>query len=112
MPLAELFALEADYHTNRDAYNSTMHRLNHGSPQKSDFWQAAQLNADLQSTLSRMASHVPQEEQFKLRAATEGFENEYERLMSDSSTVATMYYYRYVVWFLVALVLLLIYFIL
>jgi hypothetical protein len=85
--------------------------LNHGkAPKKSDLWRAAQLNADMQSTLQEMALHAPLSEGFKLFGATEALENEYEKLMGDSRAILTMRYTRAAAWVGLVLVLLVIYF--
>jgi hypothetical protein len=110
MSLVNLYALEADYQLNKEAYTTLVDEINHGSPHPSDIKRAAQKNADLQTTLLQMSAHVPATESFKLLAATDQLEKDYTKLLGDSETIASMRHAQYIAWTLVAGVLLGIYF--
>jgi len=109
MSLVDVYALEAEYKINRRAYDSTMCDINYGPPpEKSAISSAAQLNADLQSTLVQLSSHLPSIEGFGV--LSDDLKTEYDKLVGDSSTLAIMHYSHYIVWLLVALLLLGLYF--
>jgi hypothetical protein len=109
MALVDVYALEADYKVNRRAYDDSMNAINYGPPpKKSAILNAAQLNADLQSTLLQLSSHLPEIEGFNL--ISDDLKTDYDKLVGDSSTIAIMHYSHYIVWLLVAAVLLGLYF--
>ena len=109
MSLVDVYALEAEYKINRRAYDSTMNDINYGlPPTKSAINHAAQLNADLQTTLMQLSSHVPQIEGFNL--LSDDLKTDYDKLIGDSSTLAIMHYSHYIAWLLVAVMLLGLYF--
>jgi hypothetical protein len=90
MTLVDVYALEAEYKINRRAYDSTMNDINYGPPPpKSAIDSAAQLNADLQSTLIQLSSLAPQIEGFVL--LSDDLKTDYDKLIGDSSTLAIMH---------------------
>lgn len=110
MVLVELYALEADYQVNKDAYSTLVDTINHGAPRPSDIKRAAQKNADLQTTLLQMSAHLPTTESFKLLNATDMLEQDYAKLLGDSETLSSMHHAQFIMWTLVAGVLLGFYF--
>jgi len=106
MSLVELYATEANYRSGKIEYDQIIDSLR-DHPEKKDL-KAAQLNADLQTSLLHMSDLLPvgHVEQFKLLGAADHLSEEYATLVGDSKTVAVMYQTKYMVWTVAALLLL------
>jgi hypothetical protein len=113
MSFVDLLAVEASYRNDKQNYDDLMGHLNY-SPQttnnnkKEKVLQAAQMNADMQTSLLSMSNLLPPSsvEHFSLLQATQDLEEDYSKLVSDSRTISDMYKARYFAWGFFALVVL------
>ena len=102
-------ALEAVYRNDKASYDHVMTDLNFSrKPKKEQVMQAAQMNKDLQTSLLSMSNLLPASavEHFSLMQTAEVLETDFNKLATDSNTVAEMYRTRYIAWTLAAIVLL------
>lgn len=115
---AKVYALEAKYQAIATEYNELMERLNHTCVGKDNASaacvKAAQLNADMQTTLSELSETLkttgaPEKkqsvfsQQMKLLTLADGLETDYTTLTADAadaSVTTTMYQTRYLAWML------------
>ena len=113
---AKVFAREAEYKAMADEYKALMKRLNHSCVGKdkaaAECVRAAQLNADMQTTLGELSDTLkvtgaPKKkpsvmaQQQKLLELADGLEAEYAKLTAagvDASVTTTMYKTHYLAW--------------
>ena len=107
MSFVDLLAVEACYRNDKQNYDDLMGQLNYNpNPTKKDVIKAAQMNADMQTSLLSMSNLLPPSsvEHFSLLKATQDLEEDYSKLVSDSRTISDMYKARYFAWGFFALV--------
>jgi hypothetical protein len=111
MPLVELFATEAEYQLGKNDYDDLIDSMDANSS-KAERRKAAQMNADLQTSLLHMSDLLPPgtTEHFKIMAASEYLDADYAQLLGDSDTVAKMFRSQALVWMLIAATLVAFYF--
>ena len=110
MSYIDLIALDAAYKNDKAAYDYSLNDLNYSSPNqnsKRNVYAAAQMNADLQTSLLAMSNSLSPaaREQYQLLAASKDLEQEYAQLVGNSKIVSDMEYARFFAWGLGALVL-------
>jgi hypothetical protein len=110
MSYVDLIAMESVYRNDKNAYDYSLNDLNYSSPNKNskrNVFMAAQMNADLQTSLLSMSNSLSPEakEQYQLLAASKDLEIQYAQLVGNSKIVNNMEYSRFFAWGLGALVL-------